>query len=97
MSSTKRPAPYDSSDDEADLEFARGRQSSKREECDNDAALALELQKQEDPNYSIPDPTDRQSQGQEKKHDDGDDRDTDNALQESHSGATYAMCCFKCS
>ena len=101
MSSEKRPAPYDSSDDEADLlETFRVRKTLKREVCDNDATLALELQKQEDSNYNVPYPTDRQ--GQEKKHDDGEatkiiSGDTDSALQEWDPRATYAMCCLKCS
>ena len=102
MSSEKRQAPYDSSDDEADLlETFRVRKTLKREVCDNDATLALELQKQEDSNYNVPYPaTDRQ--GQEKKHDDGEatkiiSGDTDSALQEWDPRATYAMCCLKCS
>jgi hypothetical protein len=101
MSSEKRPAPYDSSDDEADLlETFRVRKTLKREVCDNDATLALELQKQEDSNYNIPYPTNRQ--GQEKKHVDGEatkiiSGDTDSALQEWDPRATYAMCCLKCS
>jgi len=104
MSSNKRPASYDSSDDEGDLEQSRAKKLLKNEQCDSDAILALELQKQENPTSHTPKVTDLQDDDETKHDNDAmknessndDDRDTDICLQEVDFQATYALCCSKC-
>jgi|AntRauTorckE5430_2_1112549.scaffolds.fasta_scaffold14114_2 stress response protein SCP2 len=98
MSSNKRSEPCnDSSDDELDLKNTRAKKAFKREQCDSDAAFALELHKQEeDPNYLIPYPSDRQDDGTKNIFGDAKNGDTDSRLQESDVRATYAICCSNC-